>query len=107
MATMPRSNPAATAATDTSVEGTALPASSAIANPPATETMQVGSGAFTETALLDAVDTSHPSVEGHPRANTTAVQNGVDWNDPLGRTPEDPKFVGQGLDRSVYGADAK
>lgn len=83
------------------------PTSSAIADPAPTNTMQVGSGAFTETVLLDAVDTSHPAVEGHPRAGTTSVQNGADWNDPFGRTPEDPDFAGQGIDRSVYGTPEK
>lgn len=79
-----------------------LPESSAVTNPaPATE-MQP-SGAFVEPEILQAVDVDHPSVENNPRFGTSAVQNGVDWNDPTGRLPDDPEFVGQGVDKSVYG----
>jgi len=38
---------------------------------------------------------------------TTVVQNGRDFNDPVRRHPSDPDFVGQGLDMSVYGTPAK
>ena len=90
-------------ATHGSAVGSAPPASSAIADPAPGTTMNPGSGAFVEPAILASVDVDHPAVENNPRAGTTAVQNGVDWNDPVGRTPADPDFVGQGVDRSVYG----
>lgn len=83
--------------------GAALPESSAIANPAPGNTMAPGSGAFVEPAILEAIDTAHPSVENNPRKGTSEVQNGVDWNDPQRRTPADDEFVGQGIDRSVYG----
>ncbi|HEV2557399.1 MAG TPA: hypothetical protein VGU45_02110 [Microvirga sp.] len=79
-----------------------LPADTAVVNPAPGETMDAGSGAFVEPEAA-AVDTAHPSVENNPRAATSGVQNGHDWNDPSGRTPADDGFVGQGVDPSVYG----
>lgn len=55
----------------------------------------------------DAIPVDHPAVDNNSRADTSAVQNGGDFNDPHRRHPSDPGFAGQGLDLSVYGkADA-
>lgn len=84
-----------------------LPENAAIANPaPATE-LDSASGAFIEPAIVQGVPVDHPSVDNNPRRGTSAIQNGADFNDPTRRTPDDPKFVGQGLDRSVYGAQGE
>lgn len=32
--------------------------------------------------IVQDVDASHPAVDGDPRANTTALQNRIDFNDP-------------------------
>ncbi len=85
-----------------------LPANTAGANPAPSATMG-SNGVFVEDAMKEAIAASadHPAVENNPRAGTSAVQNGIDWNDPTPRDPSDPKFVGQGLDLSVYGKAAK
>jgi hypothetical protein len=83
-----------------------LPETSAITNPaPATE-MESPSGAFIEPEIKAAIPVDHPSVDNNPRAGTSAVQNGADFNDPNQRNPIDPGFSGQGLDMSVYGVTA-
>lgn len=91
-------------ATETAREENRLPANAAVTNPGPNNEIR-SNGTFTEKDVLD-VDPSHPSVENNPRAGTSAVQNGIDWNDPTFRDPADPKFVGQGLDLSVYGKTA-
>lgn len=94
---------AAQAATDTAAEEGRLPESMAVTNPaPATE-MDSGSGAFVEPEIKAAIPVEHPAIENNPRAGTSAIQNGGDFNDPRHLDPNDPNFVGQGLDRSVYG----
>lgn len=83
-----------------------LPETMAVTNPaPATE-MDAASGAFIEPEIKKAIPVDHPAIENNPRAGTSAVQNGGDFNDPFRRHPSDPGFAGQGLDLSVYG-DAK
>lgn len=79
-----------------------LPENTAVTNPAPAATMDPASGAFVEPAILEGVPADHPSVENNPRKATSAVQNGQDFNDPI-RDPDDPAFVGQGLDLSVYG----
>jgi hypothetical protein len=81
-----------------------LPESMAVTNPAPATTMDSASGAFIEPEIRDAIPVDHPSVENNPRFGTSAVQNGADFNDPSRRDPADPKFAGQGLDLSVYGA---
>lgn len=85
-----------------------LPANTAGANP-APSTEMGANGVFVEDAMKEAIAKSadHPAVENNPRAGTSAIQNGIDWNDPSARDPADPKFAGQGLDLSVYGKAAK
>lgn len=84
-----------------------LPANGAITNPaPASAADMTAGGAFVEPAIREAIPVDHPAVENNPRAGTSAVQNGQDFNDPFRTDPTDPKFSGQGLDLSVYG-DAK
>lgn len=84
-----------------------LPETMVVTNPaPATE-MESPSGAFIEPEIKAAIPVEHPAVDNNPRAGTSAVQNGGDFNDPRRRHPGDPEFEGQGLDLSVYGADAK
>lgn len=82
-----------------------LPENTAVTNPAPSSTMDPASGAFVEPAIIEGVPTDHPAVENNPRKATSAVQNGQDFNDPL-RDPEDPRFLGQGLDMSVYGKSA-
>ncbi|WP_139315224.1 hypothetical protein [Mongoliimonas terrestris] len=86
-----------------------LPANSAVTNPAPAAEMDAASGAFMEPEIKAAVAAAadHPAVENNPRAGTSAVQNGIDFNDPNRREPTDPKFAGQGLDLSVYGDAAK
>jgi hypothetical protein len=80
-----------------------LPETMAVENPdPATE-MDSASGAFIEPEIKAAIPVEHPSVENNPRAGTSAVQNGGDFNDPVRRHPSEDGFAGQGLDMSVYG----
>lgn len=98
---------AAEAATARAAEEGRLPETMAITNPaPATE-MDAASGAFMEPEIKAAIPVDHPAIENNPRRGTSAVQNGADFNDPLRRDPADPKFAGQGLDLSVYGAAAE
>lgn len=83
-----------------------LPETMAVTNPaPATE-MDAASGAFIEPEIKKAIPVDHPAIENNPRAGTSAVQNGGDFNDPIRRHPSDPGFTGQGLDMSVYGKPA-
>lgn len=83
-----------------------LPETMAVTNPaPATE-MDAASGAFIEPEIKKAIPVDHPAVENNPRAGTSAVQNGGDFNDPLRRHPSDPEFAGHGLDLSVYGGNS-
>src|SRR3712207_6555591 len=89
---------AAEDATVRATEENRLPESSAITNPaPATE-MDSPSGAFVEQEIKQGIPVEHPAVDNNPRAGTSAVQNGQDFNDPAGRTPGDQNFVGQGID---------
>lgn len=99
---------AAEAATQQAEEEGRLPANTAGANP-APASAPGSNGVFVEDAMKDAIAKSadHPSVENNPREGTSAVQNGIDWNDPTSRDPADPKFAGQGLDLSVYGKAAE
>jgi hypothetical protein len=98
-----RREKAAERATATAKEENRLPETMAVTNPaPATE-MDSASGAFIEPEIRKSVPVDHPAVENNPRRGTSAIQNGGDFNDPRGRHPSDPNFVGQGLDLSVYG----
>lgn len=49
---------------------------------PAPATTFEASGAVIEPAIVDGVDLTHPAVDANPRANTTAEQNRIDFNDP-------------------------
>ena len=84
-----------------------LPETMAVTNPEPASEMDSASGAFIEPAIKQGIPVDHPAVDNNPRFGTSAVQNGADFNDPSRRTPNDPKFKGQGLDLSVYGAAAK
>jgi hypothetical protein len=88
-------------------EAGSLPVNTAGANP-APSAVMGSNGVFVEDSMKEAIASSadHPAVENNPRAGTSAIQNGIDWNDPTARDPADPKFVGQGLDLSVYGKAA-
>jgi len=97
---------AAEAETAKAAEENRLPESTAVTNPAPANTMDPASGAFVEPAIIEGVPADHPAVENNPRKATSAVQNGQDFNDPI-RDPEDPAFLGQGLDLSVYGDRAK
>ena len=94
---------AAEAATAKAKEEGRLPETMAVSNPAPAKTMESPSGAFIEDEIKQAIPTDHPAVDNNPRAGTSAVQNGGDFNDPRHRHPSDPDFAGQGLDRSVYG----
>lgn len=102
-----RRQEAAVKATEIAEEEGRLPENTAGANPEPGNEMGAN-GVFLEPAMKQAVENAadHPSVENNPRKATSAVQNGMDFNDPTGRNPADPKFAGQGLDLSVYGAAA-
>ena len=65
--------------------------------------LEDASGAIIEPAITDAVDVSHESVDANPREGTTAAQNAIDWNDPKRVRPDEAEFIGQGVDRAVYG----
>jgi hypothetical protein len=94
---------AAKSATAKAEEEGRLPETMAVTNPaPATE-MDAASGAFIEPEIKNSIPVDHPAIENNPRAGTSAVQNGGDFNDPKRRHPSDPDFAGQGLDMSVYG----
>lgn len=94
---------AAEHATGEAKEEKRLPETMAVTNPAPAETMESPSGAFIEDEIKEAIPTDHPAVDNNPRAGTSAIQNGGDFNDPGRRHPSDPKFAGQGLDLSVYG----
>ena len=80
-----------------------LPENSAIANPsPATE-MESPSGAFVEPEIKQAIPVDHPAIDNNPRQGTSGIQNGQDFNDPAGRTPDQQDFAGQGIDPTPYG----
>lgn len=98
---------AAEAATARAEDEGRLPSEMAVTNPaPATE-MESSSGAFIEPEIKQAIPVDHPAIDNNPRAGTSAVQNGGDFNDPRRRHPSDPDFAGQGLDLSVYGTQTK
>jgi len=80
-----------------------LPETMAVTNPAPATSMESPSGAFIEPEIKAAIPVDHPAVDNNPRAGTSAVQNGGDFNDPHRRHPSDPDFAGQGLDLSVYG----
>lgn len=82
-----------------------LPANTAVANPAKTGRMNPSSGAFVEDQVREGVPADHPSVDSHPRDGTSAIQNGQDFNEPRRIDPNDPEFMGQGLDMSVYGGE--
>ena len=93
---------AAEAATAAAAQDGKLPETMAVTNPaPATEVE--ASGAVVEQEIKDAIPLDHPAVDDNPRAGTSAIQNGGDYNDPRPLHPSDPEFAGQGLDMSVYG----
>lgn len=96
---------AAEAATAAAEQAGTLPETMAVTNPaPATEVE--ASGAVVEPEIKDAIPLDHPAVDDNPRAGTSAIQNGGDYNDPRALHPSDPDFAGQGLDMSVYGKPA-
>lgn len=94
---------AAQTETDQAKEEGRLPETMAVTNPAPATSMESPSGAFIEPEIKAAIPVDHPAVDNNPRAGTSAVQNGGDFNDPMRRHPSDPDFVGQGLDLSVYG----
>lgn len=99
---------AAEDATAQAADENRLPESSAITNPaPAGAEDMTAGGAFVEKEIKQAIPVDHPAIENNPRAGTSAIQNGADFNDPHERNPLDPGFVGQGLDMSVYGKPTK
>ena len=77
-----------------------------IADPAPASGLDEASGAIIEPAITEAVDVTHESVDANPRADTSATQNGIDWNDPKRVRPDEPDFTGQGVDRAVYGKAA-
>ena len=93
-------------ATQTAQEQGRLPTNSAVTNPAPARGISSPSGAIMEDEVARGLDVEHPAVDNNPRRNTSAVMNGVDWNDPTRRPPTEREFVGQGLDLSVYGAAA-
>lgn len=97
---------AAEKATETAKSEGRLPETMAVTNPSPASEMDSASGAFIEPEIKAAIPVEHPSIENNPRAGTSAVQNGGDFNDPLRRHPSDAGFAGQGLDLSVYGTAA-
>lgn len=94
---------AAQAATDKAADEGLLPETMAVTNPAPASEMDSASGAFIEPEIKAAIPVDHPAIENNPRAGTSAVQNGGDFNDPVRRHPSDDGFQGQGLDMSVYG----
>lgn len=74
-----------------------------VADPAPALGLDNASGAIIEPAITDAVDVSHESVDANPRESTSAVQNAIDWNDPKRVRPDEADFIGQGVDRAVYG----
>ena len=75
----------------------------AVADPAPAAEIDGASGAIIEPEIAQGIDMIHPAVDANPRAGTAAVQNARDMNDPLNRRPDDERFIGEGLDRSVYG----
>lgn len=94
---------AAAAETAKAADEGRLPETGAVTNPAPATQMESPSGAFIEQEIKDAIPVDHPAVDNNPRAGTSAVQNGADFNDPFMNDPNSPDFVGQGIDRSVYG----
>lgn len=84
-------------------EEIAAAAPNAVADPAPATALDEASGAIMEPEITTAVDVSHESVDANPRIGTTALQNGIDFNDAKRASPSDPAFAGQGIDRSVYG----
>ena len=78
-----------------------------VADPAPASGLGDASGAIIRPAIIDAVDVAHESVDANPRADTSATQNGIDWNDPKRVRPDEPDFSGQGVDRAVYGKAAE
>lgn len=62
---------------------------------PATEA--AASGALVEPKIIADIDTAHPAVDDNPRANTTADQNRIDFNDP---TKEEAEAVADNLKKA-------
>ncbi|KQU79823.1 hypothetical protein ASD00_36040 [Ensifer sp. Root31] len=91
--------------TEQTAEEGRLPETMAIANPDPATSVDSASGAIVEDEIKAAILLDHPSVDSNPRAGTSAIQNGGDFNDARWRHPSDPHFTGQGLDMSVYGKD--
>ena len=75
----------------------------AVADPAPATQIDGASGAIIEPEIAQGIDMTHPAVDANPRGGTAAVQNARDMNDPLNRRPDDENFIGEGLDRSVYG----
>lgn len=98
---------AAEKATETAKDEGRLPESMAVTNPAPAKEMDAASGAFIEPEIKAAIPVDHPAIESNPRAGTSAVQNGGDFNDPRRRHPSDPGYTGQGIDLSVYGKAAE
>lgn len=84
-------------------EEIAAAAPGAVADPAPATTLEEASGAIIEPAITTAVDVGHEAVDANPRTGTTALQNGIDFNDAKRASPSDEAFAGQGIDRSVYG----
>lgn len=94
---------AAAPAVATTPEEIAAAAPGAVADPAPAINLDEASGAIIEPEITTAVDVGHESVDANPRIGTTALQNGIDFNDAKRAAPSDPAFAGQGIDRSVYG----
>lgn len=77
-----------------------------IADPAPAPELDEASGAIVEPEIVQDVDVEHESVDNNPRAGTTAEQNAIDFNDANRRKPNDPDFVGMGLDPTPYGKAA-
>lgn len=90
-------------ATEAAAAAGRLPETMAVTNPPPASEMESLGGGFIEPEIKAAIPTDHPAIDNNPRAGTSAVQNGGDFNDPRRMHPSDPNFLGQGLDLSVYG----
>lgn len=93
----------AEAATQEAAKRDALPEEMAITSPAPATNVDAASGAVVEDEIKETIPLDHPSIDNNPRAGTSAVQNGGDFNDPHRLHPGDPDFSGQGLDMSVYG----
>lgn len=102
--TTPMPGIAAAPATAATPEEIAAAAPGAVADPAPATQLDEASGAIVEPEITTAVDVGHESVDANPRIGTTALQNGIDFNDAKRASPSDPAFAGQGIDRSVYGS---